>query len=98
MEEIDMSNIILARKLLRELMNDYQFDAEGRRRIKRILRLMTREPAIRRHTRARRVKITPHLRSRILSLLKTDMTMHQIATLTGVNNSGRISEVAHDKR
>jgi hypothetical protein len=94
-----MSQVVLARQLLRDLMSDYDFDAEAQRRLRRILRLMTREPAIRRRTRSKKVKITPQLRRQIKHLLDhTDMTMHRIATVTGVNNSGRISEVAHDLR
>jgi hypothetical protein len=93
-----MSDIILARTLIRQVLKEASLDSLHKRKLRKALRLMTREPAIRRTTRKRPVKITSHLRGRIRELLKTDMTMHQIATLTGVNNSGRISEVAHGKR
>lgn len=87
-----------ARAYLKEALT-HKLDPDTRRLIRRALSLMRREPALKRKVRSSPVCITPHLRRRIMYLLdNTDMTMHRIATIVGVNNSGRISEVAHGKR
>jgi hypothetical protein len=66
--------------------------------IAKAIRLMWREPQLRRAP-GKRMKIDASLRRRIKELAATtSMTEHQIANVTGVRNSGRISEVLHNKR
>jgi len=94
-----MSNVPLARTLLKELVAEYQFDPIAKRRFSRILRLMTRVPYKRRAASKRQVIDKP-LRRRIkrLAHYNPDMTEHEIANAVGLRSSGRISEVIHNLR
>ena len=91
-----MSNIPEARYLLHEI--EHMTDLlQIRRQVRRAIGLMTRAPRIRRAP-GRPTIITPATRKYIRKLAGTDHTIHEIATLTGIHNSGRISEVLNGKR
>ena len=91
-----MSNIPEARYLLQEIeqMTDL---LQIRRKVRQAIGLMIRAPRIRRVP-GRPTIITPATRKYIFKLARTDHTIHEIANLTGIYNSGRISEVLNGKR
>ena len=91
-----MSDIPKARDLLNEI--EHMVDLlQIRRQVRRALGLMIRAPRIRRAP-SRPVIITPTIRKYIFKLARTNHTIHEIANLTGIRNSGRISEVLNGKR
>ena len=88
-----------ARELLRYIVEHPRPTDLGviRVRVWRALKLMTREPRVRRAP-SRPTIITPTTRKYIHKLARTNHTIHEIANLTGIYNMGRISEVLHGKR
>ena len=91
-----VSNIPRARELLREIrvMTDL---TQIRRQVTRAIGLMVREPPCRRAS-PRTVRITPALRRRVRSLYRSDLTIHEIANVTGLRNNGRVSEILNGRR
>ena len=91
-----MSDIPKARGLLHEIerMTNLQ---QIRAQVRRALFHMVRAPRIRRAP-SKPTNITPQVRKYIFKLARTDHTIHEIANLTGVRNTGRISEVLNGKR
>jgi len=63
------------------------------------LRNMTREKPVH-HAIGKRVKLDAVLKSKVRKLANTnpDVTYHEIANLTGIRNTGRISEILTRKR
>ena len=91
-----MSDVPRARELLHEVESMTELLAI-RRKVRQAIGLMTREPRVRRAPSKPRF-ITPAIRKYIFKLARTDHTIHEIANLTGIRNSGRISEVLNGKR
>lgn len=91
-----MSDIPRARDLLNQIetMTDLTMI---KRQVRIALSWMVRAQRIRRAP-SRPVIITAATRKYIRKLARTDHTIHEIANLTGVRNSGRISEVLNGKR
>ena len=71
-----------------------------RQQVVRALSLMTREPAVRCAKRKHHVRITKELIREVISLAQNspDMTIHDIADVVGLRNSGRVSEILTGKR
>jgi len=95
-----MSNIILARKKLREIAE--KLKAEGNKKLANELsdivdNFMRRRKAVRRMP-VHSAKVTPSVREKIIELAETtDMHASEIAAELGVN-PGRVSEVLQGDR
>jgi hypothetical protein len=93
-----MSEIILARRLVVDVLKFGEMDLPSKIRLERALELMVREPACRRAT-PHTVRITAAMRADIHHLADTtNLTMHEISERVGVHNIGRVSEVLTGKR
>jgi hypothetical protein len=90
-----MSDIVKARRLLKDATKLRKLADEL---TEQALSLMRREPPVRK-ARKRYVRITEEKRSEVQRLaLDKSLTTHDIASLTGLRSSGRVSEVLRGKR
>jgi hypothetical protein len=92
-----MSDIPRARELLEAVLRNYQLPAGSEVTISKALKLMTREPAIRR-ARGVETKITPAIRKRVKELNAGGVPQADIAHQVGLRNAGRVSEILNGKR
>jgi hypothetical protein len=91
-----MSNVVQAKKFLTEARLMHKRADELMRAA---MRLMTREPPIRKGTKHRKVPVTPAMRVEILRLARDpNLTIHEIGNRVGLRNSGRVSEILNGKR
>lgn len=96
-----MSNIPRARRYIERAL-DYVQHGESplaKKYLALALENMTRKPPVRR-ARSKPVKIDAALKAHIKRLAKIwpDKTIHEIASMAGVRNSGRVSEVLNGLR
>jgi hypothetical protein len=82
-----MSEIIKAREMV----------AAARNLLEIAFNLMTREPAISK-AKPKRVRITAKIRAQVQALKDEGKNHHEIANITGLGNSGRVSEILNGKR
>lgn len=71
--------------------------AQIRRQVRRAIGLMVREPPCRRVC-VRPIRVNKAQRRRVHALRHSDLTMHEIANITGIKNMGRVSEILNGKR
>ena len=92
-----MSNIPLARKLITMVLANTK-DRSSRMILNQALGLMVRVQPCRRAARQQR-PINAKMRRKVIALARdNDLTLHQIANMTGLRSSGRVSDVLHGKR
>jgi hypothetical protein len=72
--------------------------SKNRRDLLLAAKLMWRAPACKRAAIVRTPVITPGLRAKIRRLARLNFTIHEIANMTGLRNSGRVSEILNRKR
>jgi hypothetical protein len=90
-----MSNVIEARRFLTQARLMHK---RGDELTRAAMRLMTREPPVRRG-KAIKIKVTDAMRREIVELARNpSLTMHMIGEKVGVRNIGRISEILNGKR
>jgi hypothetical protein len=92
-----MSNIPLARGLLKTALQSKKTKIQMETFIRLALWHMTRVKAV---TRARKkpVKITAFIRKRVRFLAAQGKSQAAIARKVGLSNAGRVSEILHGKR
>lgn len=91
------SDIPRARSLLTAVFNACEIDSNARKGIRLALALMTRARAVRRAPR-KQTSISQDQVDRVKALRYSAVTMHEIANMTKLANSGRVSEIMRNKR
>ena len=91
-----MSQIIVARSIIKSVIDQCTIDRAARLRLNKALKLMHREPPCQ-HVTGKPQRITAKIRRRIHAL-HGQHNIHTIANLVGLRNSGRVSEVLRKKR
>jgi hypothetical protein len=91
-----MSQIILARRYIESVLTMCDIDRSARVRLGKALKLMYREPPVQYVTKKPQ-RITAAM-CRQVHAMKGQYTIHEIANLTGIHNSGRVSEILNHKR
>lgn len=92
------SNIPRARSILGLILASCDIDKETRKAVQLALSLMTRASPVRRSPIKQRRPITEAQKREVRSLKHSDLSQHQIASKTGLANSGRVSEIMTGKR
>ena len=91
-----MSDIVRARELIQCVLDKGTVGRYSRSQLKEALELMHREPCIQ-NVKREPQRINWRMR-RTIRRLKGKYTIHEIANIVGLRNSGRVSEVLHGKR
>ncbi|HEX4919830.1 MAG TPA: hypothetical protein VFV92_03725 [Candidatus Bathyarchaeia archaeon] len=93
-----MSNIPVARLILEHALTNIEMSEEVADAINEALSHMTRESPIRRAP-DRQQPITPEIKQLVIALAEDEeLTMVEIAQLSGLDNQGRVSEILCGKR